>query len=124
MGYNINNLYFAKCRRCIRDIVMSYYEDGKEIVPRPDYVDYYTILLFKNGQYVDVFDKNKKYIDWLLVDNEYEYYKADQILELYNLSDYIDTRHQKLNSKECELVVDTIQKTKMLKLEHGYKKRN
>ena len=49
MKYNINNLYFAKCRYCIMDIFMSYYKGGKEIMPRPDYVDYYTILLFMLG---------------------------------------------------------------------------
>ena len=52
---------------------MSYYEDNKEIVPRPDYVD---------------------------------------------------TRYQKISNKECELVKNTIEKTKKLKKEYGYKNEN
>ena len=40
----VSDLYFAKCRHCIMDIINSYSVDGKEIIPRPDYVDYYTIV--------------------------------------------------------------------------------
>ena len=123
MKYNINNLYFAKCRHCIMDIFMSYYEKGKAIVPRPDYVDYYTILLFKNGKYVDVFDKNKKYKDVSQVKNNQEYYVADLILEINPLLDYVSGKYKNINDKECELVETTIIKTKKLKLEFGYKNR-
>lgn len=123
MKYNINNLYFAKCRHCMMDIFMSYYNNDKEIVPRPDYVDYYTILLFKNGKYINIFDKNKKYKDVSHVKNDQEYYLADLILEANPLSDYVSQKYKKITNKECELVESSIEKTKQLKLEFGYKKR-
>ena len=44
MKYNINNLYFAKCRHCIMDIINVTDKEGHIISPHPDYVDYYTIL--------------------------------------------------------------------------------
>lgn len=123
MKYSINNLYFAKCRYCIMDIFMSYYKGGKEIMPRPDYVDYYTILLFKNGKYINIFDKNKKYKDVSQVKNGQEYYVADLILEVNPLSDYVSEKYKKISDKECELVESMIEKNKQLKLEFGYKKR-
>lgn len=122
MKYNINYLYFAKCRHCIMDIIMSYKVDGREIKPRPDYVDYYTILLYKNGEYINIFDKYKVYKNGYLIDNNKEYYKGDLILEVSPISNYIGRNLDKLSFKECQIVEDTIVKTKSLKLEYGYKR--
>lgn len=75
----------------------------------PDYIDYYTILLFKNKEYINIF-------------NNQEYYDAHLILEMHTLSDYIETEYRKVSEKECNLIASTIEKTKTLKSEYGYKK--
>ena len=122
MKYNINYLYFAKCRHCIMDIIMNYKEDEREIKPRPDYVDYYTILLYKSGKYINVFDKYRIYINKYLILNDKEYYKGDLILEVNPISNYIGRSIDKLSFKECQLIENTIVKTKSLKHEYGYKR--
>ena len=124
MKYDINNLYFAKCRHCIMDIIMTYYEDDKEIIPRPDYVDYYTILLFKDGKYINIFDKESKYIDGLQITNKNEHYDEDIILKLYSLDNYLTCENQRISTKEAFFIESTIEKTKKLKREYGYKKSN
>jgi len=122
MKYNINNLYFAKCRHCIMDIINVTDDNGKVIVPHPDYVDYYTVLLLKDGEYTNIYNKNIKYKNISQVDNNQEHYIEDLIIEICSLTDYIDTEYKKISTKECELIDDTIQKTKSLRLEYGYKK--
>ena len=121
MKYNINNLYFAKCRHCIMDIINVTDENGQIMSPHPDYVDYYTILLLKNNKYVNIYNKNIKYKDISQSDNDQEHYYEDLIIEMCSLTDYIDTKHKKVTTKDCELIDATIQKTKSLKLKYGYK---
>ncbi len=120
MKLSINDLYFAKCRHCIMDMYLSYYRDGKEIVPRPDYEDYYTVLLFKDGQYVNAFNNKIIYTSASMVKNTKEYYDKDIILEIDKLSNYIPVEREKISHKECQLIEGTITKTKSLKLEYGY----
>lgn len=122
MKYNINNLYFAKCRHCIMDIINVTDNDGHIMSPHPDYVNYYTILLLRNSEYVNIYHKSIRYKNMSQVDNLEEHYGDDLIIEMFSLSEYIDTEYKKVSTKECELIEDTIQKTKSLKLEYGYKK--
>lgn len=122
MKYNINNLYFAKCRHCIMDIINVTDEEGHIMSQHPDYVDYYTILLSRDSEYINIYNKSIRYKNISQVDNPEEHYGDDLIIEMFNLSEYIDTEYKKVSTKECELIDDTIQKTKALKLEYGYKK--
>lgn len=119
--YSINDLYFAKCRHCIMDISNVVDENGNVLLPRPDFIDYYTVLLLKNHKYVNIYDVNAKYKDSNCVINDEENYGEDIILEIHSLLDYIDTSHKKISTKECELIDMTIQKTKSLKIKYGYR---
>ena len=120
--YNINNLYFAKCRHCIMDIINVIDENGHIMSPHPDYVEYYTILLFKDNKYINIYNKYIRYKNISQVENNEEHYDEDLIIEICSLTDYIDTEYMRISTKECELIHDTIQKTKSLKLKYGYKK--
>ena len=122
MKYNINNLYFAKCRHCIMDIINVTDKEGHIISPHPDYVDYYTILSLKDDRYINIYNKGLRYKNISQVDNNVEHYGEDLIIEICSLTDYINTGYKKISTKECELIDDTIQKTKSLKLKYGYKK--
>ena len=122
MKYNINNLYFAKCRHCIMDIINVTDEKGHIMSPHPDYVEYYTILLLKDNKYINIYNKGIRYKNISQVDNNEEQYDGDLIIEICSLTDYIDTEYMRISTKECELIRDTIQKTKSLKLKYGYKK--
>ncbi len=122
MKYNINNLYFAKCRHCIMDIINVTDNEGHIMSPHPNYVDYYTILLLKDDRYINIYNKGLRYKNISQVDNNKEHYGEDLIIEICSLTDYINTGYKKISTKECELIDDTIQKTKSLKLEYGYKK--
>ncbi len=122
MKYNINNLYFAKCRHCIMDIINVTDNEGHIMSPHPNYVDYYTILLLKDNRYINIYNKGLRYKNISQVDNNKEHYGEDLIIEICSLTDYINTGYKKISTKECELIDDTIQKTKSLKLEYGYKK--
>ena len=122
MKYNINNLYFAKCRHCIMDIINVTDNEGHIMSPHPDYVDYYTILSLKDDRYINIYNKGLRYKNISQVDNNKEHYGEDLIIEICSLTDYINTGYKKISTKECELIDDTIQKTKSLKLEYGYKK--
>lgn len=122
MKYNINNLYFAKCRHCIMDIINVTDNEGNIISPHPDYVDYYTILLLKDDRYISIYNKDLRYKNISQVDNKLEHYSEDLIIEICSLTDYINTRYKKISTKECELIDDTIQKIKSLKSKYGYKK--
>ena len=122
MKHDINILYFAKCRRCIMDIVNVIDEKGNIMTPHPDYIDYYTILLLKNDEYINIYNKNIRYKSIMHVDNAQEHYSEDLIIEVFRLTDFIDTEHKKVSTKECKLIDDTIQKTKSLKPKYGYKK--
>ena len=121
MKYNINSLYFAKCRHFIMDIINVMDENGQIISPHPDYVDYYTILLLKDNEYINVYNKSIKYKDLSQSYNNLDNYNEDLIIEIFNLTNYIDTEHKKISTKECELIDSTIQKTKSLKIKYGYK---
>ena len=123
MKYNLNNLYFAKCRHCIEDIIMSYYEDDKEILPRPDYVDYYTILLLKNGKYINIYDKYIRYENEFQITNKIEHYDEDLVLDLKPLKNFINIDKNKIKHNELLLVDRTIEKTLKLKPKYGYKNR-
>lgn len=122
MKYNINNLYFAKCRHCIMDIINVTDEKGHIMSPHPDYVEYYTILLLKDNKYINIYNKGIRYKNISQVDNNEEHYDEDLIIEICSLTDYIDTEYMRISTKECELIHDTIQKTKSLKSKYGYKK--
>ena len=122
MKYYINNLYFAKCRHCIMDIVNVIDENGQIMSPHPDYVDYYTILLLRDNKYINIYNKYIKYIDISQVDNIQENYCEDLIIEMCSLTNYIDTERKRFSTKECELIDSTIQKIKSLKVRYGYKK--
>ena len=122
MKYNINNLYFAKCRHCIMDIINVIDENGYIMSPHPDYVEYYTILLFKDNKYINIYNKGIRYKNISQVENNEEHYDEDLIMEICSLNDYIDTEYMRISTKECELIHDTIQKTKLLKSKYGYKK--
>ena len=122
MKYNINSLYFAKCRHCIMDIINVTANEGHIMSPHPDYVDYYTILSLKDDRYINIYNKGLRYKNISQVDNNKEHYGEDLIIEICSLTDYINTGYKKISTKECELIDDTIQKTKSLKLEYGYKK--
>ena len=122
MKYNINNLYFAKCRHCIMDIINVIDENGHIMSPHPDYVEYYTILLFKDNKYINIYNKGIRYKNISQVENNEEHYDEDLIIEICSLTDYIDTEYMRISTKECKLIHDTIQKTKLLKSKCGYKK--
>lgn len=122
MKYNINNLYFAKCRHCIMDIINVTDDDGNVITPHPDYIDYHTILLLKDNKYVNIYNRGIKYKDISEVDNDQEHYDEDLIIETCSLNNFIDTKYERISTKECELIDDTIKKTKSLKWKYGYKK--
>lgn len=124
MKYNINNLYFAKCRHCIMDIINVTDDNGNVMAPHPDYIDYYTVLLFKDNKYVNIYNRGIKYKDISEVGNDQEHYEEDLIIETCSLTNFIDTKHKRISTKECELIDDTIQKTKSLKRKYGYKNRN
>ncbi len=124
MKYNINNLFFAKCRHCIMDIINVTDDNGNVMTPHPDYIDYYTILLLKDNKYVNIYNRGIKYKDISQVDNVQEHYDEDLIIEACGLNNYIDMKHKKISTKECELIDVTIQKTKSLKLKYGYKTVN
>lgn len=125
MKYRIDDLYFAKCRKCIMDIVMNYYEEGKEIVPRPDYIDYYTILLKKNDyHYINIFDKKNNLRFVKVEDNMEETYGCDLILEVESLANYFGMYSDKINKKECKKIEDNIIKIRKLNNRtYGYKNR-
>ena len=120
MKYDIDNIYFAKCRHCVMDIVNVIDENGQVVFPHPDYVDYYTILILKNGKYVNIYNKDVNYKYISQVENDQEYYYDDLIIEMYPISNYVDA--ERMSIKDCELVDSTIQKTKSLNIEYGYKK--
>lgn len=122
MKEKIENLYIAKCRNCIMDIINSYYDGEKEIVPRPDFVDYYTILYKRNGKYMDIFDLKQSIT---MIDNPEvvtEFYNGNIILEMEPLSNFIEG-YKKLSTNQCELVLSTLIKTRKLTKNYGYKKR-
>ncbi len=122
MKYNIDNLYFAKCRHCVMDIINITDDNGTVMTPHPDYVEYYTILLLKDNKYINIYNKGIRYKNISQVDNNEEHYGEDLIMKICSLTDYIDTEYMRISTKECELIHDTIQKTKSLKMEYGYKK--
>ena len=124
MKYNINNLYFAKCRHFIMDIVNVTDENGQIVSPHPYYVDYYTVLFLRDNKYINIYNKNINYQNISQVDNKQEHYGVDLIIEMCGLTEYIDTEYKKISTKECELIDDTIQKTKSLKRQYGYKHVN
>lgn len=107
------------------DIINVVDENGNLMVPHPDYFDYYTILLLKDGKYINVFDKDKQYKDASEVVNIEEYYDDDLIMEIHSLLDYliIMNNGDKISERECELYTEAIENTKKLKLQYGYKKQ-
>ena len=124
MKYNVNNLYFAKCRHCIMDIVNVTDDNGNIMSPHPDFIDYYTILLLKDNRYVNIFKKGLRYRNINDVDNDEEYYGEELIMELHRLSDFIDNEQTRYSTKECKIIGKTVQKTKSLDYQFGYKKKN
>lgn len=122
MKEKIDNLYIAKCRYCIMDIINSYYDGDKEIVPRPDFVDYYTILYKRNDKYMDIFDLKKNILMIENPEDVIEFYNGDIILEIEPLSNYIEG-YEKLSTNQCELVLSTLVKTRKLTENYGYKNR-
>ncbi len=120
MKYDIHNLFFAKCRWPIMDMINI---DGPdEGFIHPDYMDYYTIIFFRNNEYINLFNKKEKYKHVSEVEDSEKYHAFHLILELHSLSDYIDTEHKKVSEKECDLIEGTIEKTLKLVPKYGYKK--
>lgn len=118
-----DNLYFVKCRHCIMDIINSYSVDGKEIIPRPDYVDYYTIVKKnKDGSFTDVFNKDNTLVRNIGLEgfNIEEYYYKNIIFSLEPLSKYIKN-YDSLSKREWLIVFDTITELFNLKPTYGYK---
>lgn len=119
MKNNISNLYFAKIRSCIMDLIMDFELDGKKIVPRPDYYEFYAILLQKEEKkFINIFDPKRK-LKMEINSTDLTFYDGDLIIELEPLINYIDAK-EKFSNKELGLVYDVIAKTKKLKPEFGY----
>lgn len=118
----IDSLYIAKCRRCIMDFIFKYYVDGKEIVPRPDYVDYYTIVKKKEDSFIDVFNKHNTLVKIINLEssNIEEYYYKNIIFSLEPLSNYIKN-YDSLSKRECLLALDMITEMYNLNTTYGYK---
>ncbi len=93
------------------DIINSYMEDGQVIEPRPDYVDYYTILYYHRGKFVNLYDVKRKYKEISQVTNPKANYDEDIILEISSLADYIREGQKRISRKECEFVENIITKT-------------
>lgn len=90
MKEKIEGLYFVKCRHCIMDIINSIYIADKEIIPRPDYVDYYAIVKKKDDNlFVNLFNKKENQVHSYNLKNIETYYDSDIILSLTPLSNYI-----------------------------------
>jgi len=122
MKNKVDKLYLAKIRSCIMDIVMTFVSDGKVIEPRPDYFEYYTILIRKNEEcFIDVFNpKNKLKKD--INSETLEYYQENLIIELEPLSNYLEIK-EKISNKEINLIFNVITKTKKLEKKYGYKSK-
>ena len=83
MNYKKDYLYFAKCRKCIMDLVNDFYDENKIVRPRPDFVDYYAILYKKkDGSYININDSETKLREVTDYDNVEETYYCDLILEI------------------------------------------
>ena len=124
MKYSINRLYFAKCRHFFMDIVNVTDESGHIITPHPDYIDYYTILLLRDSNYINIYNRGIKYKALSQIDNDKECYDKDLIIEVHSLTEYIDTEHKRVSHRECELIDSTVQKVRSLKPKYGYKSLN
>lgn len=127
MKNNINNLYLAKCRRYLSDLYTFYFENGVSVVPVPDYVDYYTILLIKDNKITSIFEKDRQFKYLEESDDVSKYYSLTSpslIIEIEPLINYIETYNDtKLTNKEIDLIYKTIHKTKQLKNNYGYCKK-
>ncbi len=119
--YNIKDLYFAKCRHCVMDIINVEGSNGLPMSPHPDYIDYYTTLLLRDNKYINIYNKYLKYDYISNAENKEETYGVELIMEIYPLTDFIDTQYNKISPRECELINDTICKAKKLKKVYGYK---
>lgn len=124
MNFKKDYLYFAKCRKCIMDLVTDFYDENKIVRPRPDFVDYYAILYKKkDGSYININDSKMMLREIAEYDNVEETYDCDLILEIEPLTNYLNVERRRLNTNDCELVESTIVKTKKLKpIIYGYKK--
>lgn len=124
MNYKKDYLYFAKCRKCIMDLVNDFYDENKIVRPRPDFVDYYAILYKrKDGSYINIDDTETILRKVTEYDNIEETYDCDLILEIEPLNNYLNVERKRLNTSDCELVESTIVKTKKLRpIIYGYKK--
>ena len=120
MKYNIHNLFFAKCRWPIMDMMNIEGPDGGFI--HPDYMDYYTIIFFKNNEYINIFNKKEKYKHVSEVEDSEKYHPFHLILEMHPLLNYVDTDYKKFSDRECDIILGTMEKTKKLELKYGYKK--
>lgn len=120
MKLKTQNLYLAYCRKNIMDIIMDYYENEKRIDPRPDYVDYYTIVYRKNdGTFVDLFNNKTKFSFVSEVKNLTEHYDSDLLICYEPLNNYLT--NEKINKKEAYVIYDVISKTRKLAPKYGYK---
>ena len=103
MKYDASRIYLSWSRHCIMDIINELTINEEIINPRPDYIEYPAIVyLRKDGTYLDLKEKNKKYK--YAIDNENtnntEYYESDLILKLNSL--YKNPRlYKKVSRKEA-----------------------
>ena len=118
--YDTSTLYLAKCRHCIMDIVNTYSTDGEDIIPRPDYINYYTIIIKKDDKYINVFHPSIPLIQSKNCKNLEENYGSDIIFTLQPLSQYIK-EYDKLNYRECLISLEIISRIYNLNDSYGYK---
>ena len=99
MSYEIENLYYAKCR-VSANILKEYYEKNNiTIEPLPEYYEYITIVCRNNNdEFINVYSDNAwdRYLEKLNIhDNKYERYNrkcldiSDMIIKI-SLEDNID----------------------------------
>ena len=86
MKYNVHNLFFAKCRWPIMDMMNIEGPDGGFI--HPDYMDYYTIMFFKNNYEDPKFIRNATVTTIIVIGLEiiikFFLFKEQKILQFSN----------------------------------------
>ena len=118
----VANLYLAKCRHCIMDIINVTDEENHIMSPHPDYVHYYTILLKnEDGSFIDIMNKDVALIHSLDCERPEENYDSNIIFDYEPLSNYLKD-YDKLSYRECLIALEVIKQTKGLKDTFGYKK--
>lgn len=119
MKENIKDLYFVECRHYVNDLINSVSFDDKEIVPRPDFIDYYTIVKKNDNNFTEIFCKRNKLIIEDDINSIQKYHDLDVIISLLPLSDYIK-RYDFLSVKDCLLILEAFKGTFRVNDSYGY----